>query len=162
MITLASDCQLYVQIARSMKASLPALVCLLLLQQCSSRSKVASGDPEPLTLLSASAQVWTSGVKGGASGTEYIVTVVVNTDQRVSVEEMVLADSSYTPVLTKPGAPVGRSVVPAKDDTLNIRVSVPGPDVYRADHALIRCTVADRLHTLVVPKISQLPPHNRP
>ena len=147
-----------------MRANLQVLVCLLLLQQCTVRSKesASNGDAEPLTLLAATAQAWTAGVKGGGSGTEYRFTLVVNTEQPIQVAEVVLADKSYSPLLTKPGAPVGQAVVPSMGDTLNIRISVPGSDAPRADRGVVRYTVSEQPRTIEVPKIDQLAPQNRP
>lgn len=146
-----------------MKATLAILTSVLLLQ-CANRNKEAANSAAlpALSLVEATGQKWTAGIQGGGSGIEYTYTVAVNSSETLSIDRVVMADAVYTPVITRPGAPIGQPVNPQQGDTLLVRVSVPGPGATPATNATIHYALNGDARTLEVQSITMLPPLNRP
>lgn len=124
-------------------------------------SNNASEEPEDLALISATSMNWVAGIKDGGSGTEYNFTVVVGTDQPVTISSVQINGTEREHNVHKQGAAVANSPLQiAQHDTLNVHVSTETNK--EAASALITYTVGGQEMQLPVDSIEMLETQNRP
>ena len=137
----------------------------------SSNNVNVTGANKYFKLLSAVAEPWVAGVRGGGSGTEYYFNMVITTDQNLKFGKVWIADKSFDSFLYKEqkeitGAPItflkGDSIAVRVSDLQNMKPGTLAPPQNYNGEALIEYILNGKSNYFTVKEIKKLPTLYKP
>lgn len=97
------------------------LVILLFTVSCKTQQKVDKGLKDPFTVIKATQEHWHTGVRGGGSGTDYKIQLLINTNKPITFDSIWIANTRLKVKLVKNGSILNNKSDIQKGDTITLR-----------------------------------------